>query len=239
MTMSQFIDLFALSVYRDDLQVDENQRAELSREVLEMEKRSSPQRGQSTTGADDESESAWLGDTSGFEFLFQRESFSPLFKRIGDSIKRYTQSLGLNNEKLSFYFQRSWATVSREGERIFEHAHVQSHLSFAYYLQKPADGGGIYFSIEHHPNELAPGLFTLSKESLGILENPNERTLNRIYVEPHEGEILIFPSKTLHSTSPNMTQQPRISISADVVIALKDSHGHETLMPAIQNWQSF
>jgi hypothetical protein len=36
-----------------------------------------------------------------------------------------------------------------------------------------------------------------------------------------------------------MTTDPRISISADIVVALKDSSGHETLMPAIENWQSF
>jgi hypothetical protein len=106
-------------------------------------------------------------------------------------------------------------------------------------LKKPADGGGIYFSVANHPNELAPELFTTAKESLGILKSSSDRTINRKYVETVEDEILIFPSKTLHSTAPNMTEQPRISISADVVLALKDSRGHETLMPAIENWQAF
>ena len=222
-----FIDLFALSVYRRQLEIDPDYRAQLSRRVLEME---CPQ---------PESESAWLGDTAGFEFLFREAEFTSLFSSIGDAVRSYTDALGLNNDRLSFYFQRSWATVSREGQRIFEHAHQQSHLSFAYYLQKPADGGGIYFSVAQHPNEFAAGLFTLSKEELQIIKQPNDRTLNRMYVEPEEGEILIFPSKTLHSTAPNMTAEPRISISADVVVTLKDSSGHETLMPAIENWQQF
>ena len=141
---------------------------------------------------------------------------------------------------MNFYFQRSWATVSHEGQRIFEHAHLQSHISFAYYLQKAADAGGIYFSVTEHPNELAQGLFTIQKSEDGILA-PGiwDRTVNRKYLEPVEDEIIIFPSKTLHSTAPNMTATPRISISADVVLTLKDSGGHETLMPPVNRWQLF
>ena len=222
-----FIDLFALSVYRRKLKIDAGYQAQLCNRVLEMER---PQ---------PDEESAWLGDTAGFEFLFREPEFETLFASIGDAIRSYTDALGLNNDRLAFYFQRSWATVSREGQRIFEHAHQQSHLSFAYYLKKPADGGGIYFSVAEHPNEFAAGLFTLSKVDLEIIKRPGDRTLNRMYVEPEEGEILIFPSKTLHSTAPNMTAEPRISISADIVVTLKESNGHETLMPAIENWQSF
>ncbi len=222
-----FIDLFALSVFRKRIVLDDAYRSQLCQRVLEMER---PQPDQ---------ESAWLGDTGGFEFLFREPEFESLFVSIGDAVRCYTHELGLNNDLLSFYFQRSWATVSREGQRIFEHAHHQSHLSFAYYLQKPSDGGGIYFSVAEHPNEFAAGLFTLSKAELDIIKRPNSKTLNRVYVEPEEGEILIFPSKTLHSTAPNMTTEPRISISADVVVTLRDSSGHETLMPAIENWQRF
>lgn len=228
--MSKFIDLFCLSVYRDKLRVDPALRESLASIILENE-------GRAPLAADQES--AWLGDTAGHEFLFRETAFEPLFECIGTAIRSYLTTLGLDEQKLQLYFQRSWATVSREGQRIFEHAHVQSHLSFAYYLQKPDDGGGIYFSIANHPNELAPELFTTAKENLGILKTPGDRTMNRKYVETVEDEILIFPSKTLHSTAPNMTDQPRISISADVVLALKDSRGHETLMPAIENWRAF
>ena len=222
-----FTDLFSLSVFRDDLDVDSKYREMLVRRILQME---SP--------TPDE-ESAWLGDMAGFEFLFREPEFAKLFQLIADSIKSYTAALGLNNDLLSFYFQRSWATVSREGQRIFEHAHLQSHISFAYYLKKPPDGGGIYFSVAQHPNEFAEGLFTLSKADSEIIGIPGERTLNRKYIEPGENEILIFPSKTLHSTAPNMTEEPRVSISADIVVTLKDSSGHETLMPSVDQWQQF
>jgi uncharacterized protein (TIGR02466 family) len=228
--MSNFIDLFCLSVYRRTLGIDPTLRESLARIILENE---------ALTPSAADQETAWLGDTAGHEFLFHETAFEPLFECIGAAIRSYLTELGLDQEKLQLYFQRSWATVSREGQRIFEHSHVQSHLSFAYYLQKPDDGGGIYFSVANHPNELAPELFTTAKENLGILKTPGDRTMNRKYLETAEDEILIFPSKTLHSTAPNMTEQPRISISADVVLALKDSRGHETLMPAIEHWRVF
>ncbi len=228
--MSKFIDLFPLSVYRETLGVDPALRKSLAKIILDKESRSP---------VATEQESAWLGDTAGHEFLFSEPEFAPLFELIARSVRAYLGDLGLDDQQLQLYFQRAWATVSRQGQRIFEHAHVQSHISFAYYLQKPDDGGGIYFSVASHPNELAPELFTTTKESLGILKLPGDRTMNRKYIETAENEILIFPSKTLHSTAPNMTDQPRVSLSADIVVALKDSRGHETLMPSIDHWRPF
>lgn len=232
----KFTDLFPLSVYRDVLGVDPQRRRSLAALVFadEAAKPTLP-----------DQESAWLGDTAGHEFLFSDVRFAVLFEKIAAAVKQYAQGLGIAPQQVNFYFQRSWATVSRQGQRIFEHAHLQSHISFAYYLQKPTDGGGIYFSVDRHPNELAQGLFTIQKSDDGILSGGltdpaiYDRTMNRRYLEPVEDEIVIFPSKTLHSTAPNMTTTPRISISADVVLTLKDSAGHETLMPPVKRWQQF
>ena len=54
-----------------------------------------------------------------------------------------------------------------------------------------------------------------------------------------ENEIIIFPSKIKHSTNLNITEKPRISISGDVTVMLKDSYKHERLMPHFENWQAF
>lgn len=236
MSGGTFTDLFPLSVYREMLGIGEEARQSLAAFVLSDE---------SARPALPDQEAAWLGDVAGHEFLFSDVRFAELFQKIAAAVKRYAGGLGVSPDRVNFYFQRSWATVSREGQRIFEHAHLQSHISFAYYLKKPADGGGIYFSVAEHPNELAQGLFTIEKSDGGIvnagLDDPaiRNRTMNRRYLEPQEDEIVIFPSRTLHSTAPNMTTTPRISISADVVLTLKDSAGHETLMPPVERWQRF
>lgn len=236
MSSEKFTNLFPLSIYRDRLGMDAESRRLLAAHILDDE---------APKPALAEQEAAWLGDAAGHEFLFDDVRYAELFHRIAASVKQYARGLGIATEQVNFYFQRSWATVSRQGQRIFEHAHLQSHISFAYYLQKPTDGGGIYFSVDRHPNELADGLFTIQKSADGILAGAedglaiDDRTMNRRYIEPWEDEIIVFPSKTLHSTAPNMTTTPRISISADIVLTLKNSAGHETLMPPVDRWQQF
>lgn len=227
--MAKFINIFALSIYRDRLELPAEYKKQLTDLILEMEH---PQ-------AEKPSHSAWLGDTQGHEFLFQRAEFAELHRLIAKKVKEYTHSLGINNDILSFYFQRSWATVTRKGERISEHCHEQSNISFAFYLKKPEGSGGINFITYNHPNEFSPGIFTPSKEELGFISKPSLQTWNNVSLDPAEGEIVIFPSKALHATAPNPTEQPRISISADVTVMLKDSTGHETMMPHFSNWRSF
>ena len=226
--MGQFTDLFPMSIFRERLTIDDDQRRELSDQIVSMRSRPA-----------NEDESAWTGDVDGHEFLHADPAFAELFTKISEAVIGYVDGLGVDSDMLEFWFQRSWATISNHGQRIFEHAHVQSHLSVAYYLQKPVDGGGIYFSVASHPNEFVEGLFTISKATAGLIRTPGDRTLNRVYVEPQQDEVLVFPSRTLHSTAPNLSQTPRISISADIIVTLKQSHGHETMMPPVSGWQKF
>lgn len=228
--MGQFTNIFPLSIYRDKIHLPTDYKESLLSEIYEME---------SATKSKQAANYAWLGDTKGHEFLFKQPKFAKMFAAISDKIREYTSQLGLNNSLIDFHYQRAWATVTRGGERIHEHAHVQSHISFAYYLTKPQDSGGIYFLTENHPNEFSPGTFSPAKAEAGIIEKPSMFTWNSVYVNTAEDEIVIFPSKTRHGTAPNQSGEPRVSISADVMALLKDSHGHETMMPHISNWQSF
>ena len=54
-----------------------------------------------------------------------------------------------------------------------------------------------------------------------------------------QDSIIIFQSKTLHATVPNKSNKPRISISGDISIMLKESKGFEHLMPNFSNWKKF
>ena len=67
----------------------------------------------------------------------------------------------------------------------------------------------------------------------------NKRNTPNIDLIVEEDDIIIFPSKTKHATNINLTENPRISISGDVTIMLKNSYGHERLMPHFNNWQQF
>ena len=58
----------------------------------------------------------------------------------------------------------------------------------------------------------------------------NARIVN---IHPKVDEIYIFPSKSIHSTSPNKTNEERISISADISIITKESENIENLITPI------
>ena len=110
--MSKFVHIFPLSIFRDKITLQEEYKQELTQLIFAMETESK--------GVREGASSAWLGDTGGFEFLFKKEQFTELYRLIARKVTEYTDALGINNDLVDFYFQRSWATVSRKGERIHE-----------------------------------------------------------------------------------------------------------------------
>ena len=58
-----------------------------------------------------------------------------------------------------------------------------------------------------------------------------------LIVDIQEGDLLIFPSRTEHATEPHDSAEPRISISADIMVTLKDSTEHEFLLPDPARWR--
>ena len=179
---------------------------------------------------------AWTGDVRGHEFLHNDSVFSPLFDVFENTLDLYLENMGLDTQQLNLYFTRSWAVVAASGERVNRHAHLQSHLSLVYYLQKPKDGGRIAFLHPNPPNEFVPGLFETKMNSL--FNGPrNETNSNNLIVDVNEGDLIIFPSRTEHATEPHNSTEPRISISSDVVVTLKDSSKREFLLPDLEHWK--
>jgi hypothetical protein len=52
-----------------------------------------------------------------------------------------------------------------------------------------------------------------------------------------EDDIVIFPSKTPHSTDQIKTNLERISISGDIIFVAKDTTNIEHLLPNFKNWK--
>ena len=179
---------------------------------------------------------AWTGDVRGHEFLHNDPVFGPLFDAFENTVELYLANMGLDVSQLNLYFTRSWAVVATAGERVNRHAHIQSHLSLAYYLQKPENGGRIAFLHPSPPNEFVPGLFETKMNSL--FNGPrNETNSNNLIVDVNEGDLVIFPSRTEHATEPHNSTEPRISISSDVVVTLKESNKREFLLPDLKHWK--
>ena len=226
--------IFPLSIYKIKIGLTESERDILIKEVYEQEKKSKNPSYSTKV-------SAWTGDTQGFEFLYSNKKFEKLFNLISLNIKKYTEYLGINNEKIDFYYQRAWATISRKGEKIAPHKHDQSHISFAYYLKKNKNDGSLNFHNEAAQNEIVPKIFQAPpvKSQTDNFFKPNYDNAKFVNISTEVDELYIFPSKTMHSTAENKTTFERISISADVSIITRRSENLEHLLTPIENWMKF
>jgi len=229
--MSQIFNFFPLSVLKSKINLTSDQKQKMIDEVFSMEKKSKnlDYKNQS---------SSWTGDTQGFEYLHNNPVFNIFFEEVKKKVFEYLDALAVDKEKLEIYIQRSWATISRDKENIALHKHLQSHLSFAYYLKKKDTDANLLFIDETKHNEFLPGLFlspTTLKEQ--IINKRNISNTAAIVFDAKEDEIVMFPSKTSHQTQPNVKNHERISLSADIFLTSKHSENLEHLVTPFDNWK--
>ena len=229
--MNSIFNFFPLTIYKSKIGLGQDERSLLIDEVYNLEKNSDKLKSNNK---------AWTGDTQGHEFLHENDKFKNLFIIIEKHIKKYLEKLNIDTKLLDIYYSRAWATISRNAENISPHKHIQSHLSFAYYLKfKKTDSKLVFFDENRH-NEFLPGLFTSkSVNKKKVITKRDLTNTSTILFEANEDEIVIFPSKTLHGTQSNTNNDDRISISADIIIHAKDSSGLEHLVPPINKWKKF
>ena len=149
----KILNLFPLTLFQEKILINENIKKEMINEILSHVLASKNKDFKVT-------EDSWTGDTQGYEYLYKNKKFETLFKEIKKQLINYIKNLGINENEIDLYMTRSWATVSNGKERISQHKHKQSHISFAYYLKKNEEDSNIVFYEEHFQNEFIPGLFT-------------------------------------------------------------------------------
>ena len=226
----KIFNLFPLTVLQNKITLEDEERNILINEIKKMRDEQIEEK---------KSNYAWTGDTKGHEFLFSNNLFNNLSKKISNVILDYLKTLAINTKYLDIYYQRSWATFTDNEQSINFHTHSQSNISFAYYLLKPPNSGGIIFRSNELQNEIAKNIFTNSKLEKSLIDKANPYNSDRSMFDLDQDSIIVFPSKTPHATVPNKSGLPRISISGDISIMLKDSKGFEHLMPNFSNWKKF
>ena len=201
-------------------------------EIFDMEKKSKNSEYKNQT-------SSWTGDTQGFEYIHNNSVFNDFFIEVKKKILEYLESLQIDHEQLDIFVQRSWATISKDKENIALHKHLQSHLSFAYYLKKTETDANLLFIDETKHNEFLPGLFlSPTSNKRQIIKKRNVSNSAAIVFDAKEDEIVIFPSKTAHQTQPNVNNNNRVSISADIFITTKNSENLEHLVSPFKSWKN-
>ena len=224
-------NFFPLSILQDHIKLADDEKLSLINDIRIM-------KSNSHNSSYQKSDASWTGDTQGYEYIFDNPKFNNLFLNIKKKIEIYLDFLKVDKDQIETYIQRSWATISVGSEIISKHQHLQSHLSFAYYLKKGLEDSNFIIHDDNKKNEFIPGLFgskTLVQKKL--LKEISFATATRIALDVKEDDIVIFPSKTLHSTDQIKTNSERISISGDVIFLAKNTNKIEHLMPNFKNWK--
>ena len=230
--MGQIFNFFPLSILKSKIEFSEEKKKKMLDEIFDMEKKSKNNEYKNQT-------SSWTGDTQGFEYIHNNPIFDDFFIEVKKRIIEYLDALQVDYEQLDIFIQRSWATISKEKENIALHKHLQSHLSFAYYLKKSETDSNLLLIDETKHNEFLPGLFlSPSSNKKQIIKKRNISNTAAIVFDAKEDEIVIFPSKTPHQTQPNIKNNNRVSISADIFIASKNSENLEHLVTPFKNWKN-
>ena len=232
MTKHQLINLFPLTLYKSRIELSENQKKEMISEILEIK---------GVSGSENKrKEGAWTGFNHEKQDLLHNNKFNFFFNQVSIHIKNYLSNFKIKPDEIGCYFLRSWATVSDGMENIRPHSHAQSHLTFAFYLNKSPEDSNIQFTDHIKHNEFIPASFvTESRGKKSIFEERNINNVGQVDINCLEGDIIIFPSKTIHSTQANKNNKKRISISADIMFTSKNKENLEFVIPSTENWKKF
>ena len=224
-------NFFPLSILQDQIKLTNEEKVNLINDIRIMKSNSQ--------NSDHKlNKASWTGDTQGHEYIYNNPKFNNLFEEIKKKIYIYLDFLKIDQDQIETYIQRSWATISVDSEVISKHQHLQSHLSFAYYLKKNKEDSNFIIYDDEKRNEFIPGLFgsrTLVQKKL--IKQITLATATKISLDIKEDDIVIFPSKTPHSTDQIKTNAERISISGDIMFLAKDTNSIEHLTPNFKNWK--
>jgi len=224
-------NFFPLSILQDQIKLTDEEKINLINDIRIM-KNNSQNYDYKLNKA------SWTGDTQGHEYIYNNPKFSNLFEEIKKKIQIYLDVLKIDKDQIETYIQRSWATISIGSEVISKHQHLQSNLSFSYYLKKNKEDSNFIIYDDEKKNEFIPGLFgsrTLVQKK--IIKEVTLTTATRVSLDIREDDIVIFPSKTPHSTDQIKTNAERISISGDIVFLAKNTNSIEHLTPNFKNWK--
>ena len=224
-------NFFPLSIIQDQIKLTDVEKIDLINDIRIM-------KDNSQNSEYKLNQASWTGDTQGYEYIYDNPKFNNLFLEIKKKIEIYLDFLKVDKDQIETYIQRSWATISVGSEVISKHQHLQSHLSFAYYLKKSKEDSNFIIYDDEKKNEFIPGLFgskTLVQKKL--IKEITFTTATRVSLDVKEDDIVIFPSKTSHSTDQIKTNAERISVSGDIIFLAKNTNLIEHLTPNFKNWK--
>lgn len=139
--------------------------------------------------------------------LQNRPEFSELTTLIGAGVRRALDLLEVSYG--AFEITACWGNISAAGAWHRPHRHPNNFLSGVYYVKTQDGADQISF---HEPRPQSSMLAPRPKRE-------NAYNSETVLLDAHAGRLVIFPAWLSHSVPPNTSEEERISISFNIVLA--------------------
>ena len=156
--------------------------------------------------------------------------FEELYKELSNIIKDCLSAQKYNLNLLEAYVTKSWATLSVKDQFISYHRHMSSHFSFVYYPQAYEQGNLFLLDDDAHK----VGLNVPKRDP--YFTEWNQSNYGRAEYPAETGNVIIFPSMMFHETGKNTKDIPRLSISGDIMLTMKEGVKSEHNIPSPATW---
>tara|TARA_R100000005_G_C4989847_1_gene197428 strand:+ start:1464 stop:2090 length:627 start_codon:yes stop_codon:yes gene_type:complete len=143
---------------------------------------------------------------------------SKIYEELGEIIlplvKEYYYKTTLNNRTDEMKVQSVWGNIANYGSYNMIHVHPSSQVSAILYIKGNREQGEVRF---HNPLGLTSKMLELS---CGEIEDYTKYNIDRWYVSPMRGRLVLFPSYIPHDVVMNKTNEDRVSIAMNFNIPL-------------------
>ncbi len=117
---------------------------------------------------------------------------------------------------------QGWANVNRFGDYHDPHNHPHAYLSGTYYVRVPKDHEALETRGDVRPGHIS---FYDPRGTVNMTAIRGDPQIEAEYtVRPEAGEILLWPAFLYHFVHPNLSREPRVSVSFNVVLKWSDDY---------------
>ncbi len=179
-------------------------------------------------------------ENSGRCALHLNPDYKFFFESLKRSVINYLDLLEVESYKLSFHITKSWIGYhNKDIPQLKPHTHNAADISFCYYLSSDLSSDKFCVHNKENLNEVADALFETS-DKYNLIRKFNRYNCDHYTITPHEGTVIIFPSKLIHSTLKKDNLTDRYVIAGDIKLCLKEEYKlHHQALPHPNQWLSF
>ena len=139
---------------------------------------------------------------------------------VNKTVVDYLHHLGMNYP-ISWSLQ-AWANVNRLGDYHDAHNHPHAYLSGTYYLRVPEQPAA---GETRKDLRLGAISFYDPRGAVNMSAIKDDPQIEAEYtVLPEAGEILLWPAFLFHFVHPNLAEEPRVSVSFNLVLKWSDAY---------------